>query len=74
MKAHAAAYCQNGTSFEAYLIWWVSCPPTSIRQRSNAQTVASSWKPSIVGTSANAPLATDVLEMAAHLGADAIPT
>jgi DNA-binding SARP family transcriptional activator/tetratricopeptide (TPR) repeat protein len=75
--SHAAAYCQSGTSFTEYLALLDDLPARELfdshPERSYAQTVASTWKASIRAASRTAPLAADVLEMAAHLGPDTIP-
>jgi tetratricopeptide (TPR) repeat protein len=75
--SHAAAYCQSGTSFTDYLKLLGDLPARELfdshPEVSYAQTVASTWKTSIQAASNDAPLATDVLEMAAHLAPDAIP-
>jgi tetratricopeptide (TPR) repeat protein len=75
--SHAAAYCHSGTSFTDYLQLLGELPARELfdshPELSYAQTVASTWKTSIEAASADAPLAADVLEMAAHLGPDAIP-
>ena len=74
---HAAAYCRNGTSFSDYQQRLGALPArelfTSHPERSDAQTVASTWKTSIQAASVDAPLATPVLEMASYLAPDAIP-
>jgi tetratricopeptide (TPR) repeat protein len=75
--SHAAAYCQSGTSFTDYLALLDELPARELfdshPELSYAQTVGSTWKVSIHAASADAALATDLLEMAAHLGPDAIP-
>jgi tetratricopeptide (TPR) repeat protein len=75
--AHAAAYCQSGTSFVDYLQLLYELPARDLfdshPELSYAQTVASTWKASIQAATRSAPLAADVLEMAAHLAPDAIP-
>jgi hypothetical protein len=75
--SHAAAYCQSGTSFTDYLALLGELPARELfdsrPELSYAQTVASTWKTSIIAARADAPLASDVLEMAAHVGPDAIP-
>jgi tetratricopeptide (TPR) repeat protein len=75
--SHAAAYCQSGTSFTDYLALLTQLPARELfdshPELSYAQTVASTWKVSIHAASAHAPLAADVLKMAANLGPDAIP-
>jgi hypothetical protein len=75
--SHAAAYCQSGTSFTDYLELLDELPAHDLfdshPKLSYAQTVASTWKASIQAANKDAPLAADVLEMAGHLGPDAIP-
>jgi len=75
--SHAAAYCQSGTSFTDYLALLGDLPARELFDRhpelSYAQTVASTWKASIQAAGSVAPVAADVLAMAAHLGPDAIP-
>jgi tetratricopeptide (TPR) repeat protein len=75
--SHAAAFCEHGTSFAEYLALLKDLPAgelfTSHPELSYAQTVASTWKPSLEAASRAAPLAANVLELAAHLGPDAIP-
>jgi DNA-binding SARP family transcriptional activator/tetratricopeptide (TPR) repeat protein len=75
--SHAAAYCQSGTSFTEYLALLDDLPARELfdshPELSYAQTVASTWKASIRSASQSAPLAADVLEMAAHLGPDTLP-
>jgi tetratricopeptide (TPR) repeat protein len=75
--SHAAAYCQTGTSFADYLKLLGELPARELfdshPELSYVQTVASTWKASIEAASNDAPLAADVLAMAAHLGPDAIP-
>jgi tetratricopeptide (TPR) repeat protein len=75
--SHAAAYCESGTSFADYLALLDELPANELfdshPELSYAQTVASTWKTSIQAAVAEAPLAADMLEMAAHLGSDAIP-
>lgn len=75
--SHAAAYCESGTSFADYLDLLGELPAHELfdshPELSYAQTVASTWKASIQLASRDAPLAATVLEMAAHMGPDAIP-
>ena len=75
--SHAAAYCATGTSFHDYLELLEALPAEDLfdtsPEVSYAQTVASTWRVSIAAASAEAPLADDVLTMAAYLGPDAIP-
>jgi hypothetical protein len=74
---HAAAYCQSGTSFTAYLRLLRELPAPELfdsnPELSYAQTVASTWKTSIEAAQTATPLAATVLEVAAHLAPDAIP-
>jgi tetratricopeptide (TPR) repeat protein len=75
--SHAAAYCQDGTSFANYRQLLEGLPARELfdsnPEVSYAQTVATTWKTSIVDMCDAAPLAADVLELAAHLAPDAIP-
>jgi hypothetical protein len=75
--SHAAAYCQSGTSFADYLKLLGGLPARELfashPELSYARTVASTWRTSIQAASNGAPLAGDVLEMAAYLAPDAIP-
>jgi Trypsin-like peptidase domain/NB-ARC domain len=75
--AHAAAYCTREVSFEEYRQMLIALPPRKLFHRSRAefyrQTVASTWQPSIDAAAGEAPLARDVLAMAAHLAPDRIP-
>jgi tetratricopeptide (TPR) repeat protein len=75
--SHAGAYCQSGTSFTEYHELLGELPARELfdsnPELSYAQTVASTWKASIDAARAAAPLAADALELAAHLGPDAIP-
>jgi hypothetical protein len=75
--AHAAAYCQTGTSFDDYLRLLNALPAPELfdtsPKASYEQTVASTWTVSIRSANGNAPLAGTVLELAAHLAPDAIP-
>jgi tetratricopeptide (TPR) repeat protein len=76
--SHAAAYCESGgTSFADYLALLDELPANELfdshPELSYAQTVASTWKTSFQAAVQQAPLAADVLEMAAHLGSEAIP-
>jgi hypothetical protein len=74
--SHAAAYCQSGTSFSDYLQLLAELPARDLFDRhpelTYAQTVASTWRTSIQAANRDAPLAADMLAMAAHLGPDAI--
>jgi tetratricopeptide (TPR) repeat protein len=76
--SHAAAYCQSGTSFADYLELLGELPARELfdshPELSYQQTVASTWKTSIKAANQSAPHAAYVLEMAAYLGPDAIPT
>jgi tetratricopeptide (TPR) repeat protein len=75
--SHAAAYCVSGTSFADYLDLLEAPPARELRHPEQEQfyerAIASTWKPSIQAVADIAPLAVEVLEMAAHLGPDAIP-
>ena len=75
--SHAAAYCASGTSFGDYLQLLRGLPSHELfdtaRELFYERTVASTWKTSIEAASAWAPLAVEALELAAHLGPDAIP-
>lgn len=75
--SHAAAFCQSGTSFADYLELLGELPAPELfdshPETSYAQTVASTWKASIERASAEAQLAGGMLELAGHLGPDAIP-
>jgi hypothetical protein len=78
--SHAAAYCQTGTTFAAYHELLAGLPARELfdfddpAELSYAQTVASTWKPSIQAATTDAPLAARVLAMAAHLAPESIPT
>jgi tetratricopeptide (TPR) repeat protein len=75
--SHAAAYCATGTSFDDYLKLLEALPAEELfdtsPEVSYIQTVASTWKASIQAASAGAPLADELLALAAHLAPDAIP-
>jgi hypothetical protein len=75
--AHAAAYCVEGTSFTDYRRLLDGLPAVELFDRrpdlSYAQTVASTWKPSLAAAARLAPLAGTILDMAAYLAPDAIP-
>ncbi len=75
--SHAAAYCAEGTSFDDYLELLDALPAQELfdtsPEASYTQTVASTWKASIAAASASAPLAGELLALAAHLAPDAIP-
>jgi tetratricopeptide (TPR) repeat protein len=75
--AHAAAYCGEGTSFTDYRLLLDGLPAVELFDSqpdlSYAQTVASTWKPSIAAAGKLAPLAGTMLDMAAYLAPDAIP-
>ena len=75
--AHAGAYCAKLATFAAYQQLLTDLPPRALFDRSAEafyrQTVASTWQPSIIAASKDAPLAHSVLAMAAHLAPDAIP-
>jgi DNA-binding SARP family transcriptional activator len=75
--SHAAAYCAAGASFTDYLELLGALPAAelfdSYPETSCAQTVESTWHVSIQAAERQAPLARQVLAMAAHLAPDAIP-
>ncbi len=75
--SHAAAYCATGTSFDNYLELLDALPAQELfdtsPEVSHTQTVASTWRASIDAASASAPLAGELLALAAHLAPDAIP-
>lgn len=75
--SHAAAYCATGTSFDHYLALLDALPAEDLfdssPEASYTQTVASTWKASIQAANAGAPLAGELLALAAHLAPDAIP-
>ena len=74
--SHAAAYCQSGTSFATYLELLAGLPARELfdsQPEFYAQTVAATWNASVEAAQAAAPLAEDVLEMAAYLAPDDIP-
>jgi hypothetical protein len=75
--SHAAAYCATGTSFDDYLELLDELPAQELfdtsPEVSYIQTVASTWKASIAAASGRAPLAGELLALAAHLAPDAIP-
>ncbi len=75
--SHAAAYCQSGTSFSDYMELLGELPARALfdsnPELSYAQTISSTWRTSIQAASTAASLASDVLDMAAHLGPGAIP-
>jgi hypothetical protein len=75
--SHAAAYCIAGTSFDDYLKLLGSLPAAELfddhPDTSYEQTVASTWQLSIQAAEREAPLARQVLTIAAHLAPDAIP-
>jgi tetratricopeptide (TPR) repeat protein len=75
--SHAGAYCAAGTSFDEYLQLLGALPAAELfddhPEVSYAQTVASTWQVSIQAADRQAPLARQVLTMAAHLAPDAIP-
>jgi tetratricopeptide (TPR) repeat protein len=74
---HAGAYCAAGTRFEDYLAMLDTLPAAELfashPEASYAQTVASTWRASIERATDEADLAAAVLDMAAHMGPDAIP-
>jgi tetratricopeptide (TPR) repeat protein len=75
--SHAGAYCAAGTSFADYLQLLGALPAAELfdshPETSYAQTVASTWQVSIGAVERKAPLARQVLAMAAHLAPDRIP-
>jgi tetratricopeptide (TPR) repeat protein len=75
--SHAAAYCATGTSFADYLELLDALPAQELfdssPEASYTQAVASTWRASIQASSASAPLAGELLALAAHLAPDAIP-
>jgi tetratricopeptide (TPR) repeat protein len=75
--SHAGAYCAAGTTFDDYLELLGALPTSELfddhPEASYAQTVASTWQVSIQAAERQAPLARQVLTMAAHLAPDAIP-
>jgi tetratricopeptide (TPR) repeat protein len=76
--SHAAAYCaDSGESFDHYLGLLDALPAHELFDTSTEvyyeQTVASTWRTSIAAATSEAPLAGEVLALAAHLGPDAIP-
>lgn len=75
--SHAGAYCAAGTSFADYLELLGALPAAKLfnshPETSYAQTVESTWHVSIQAAERQAPLARQVLAMAAHLAPDAIP-
>ncbi|MGI9100393.1 MAG: FxSxx-COOH system tetratricopeptide repeat protein [Solirubrobacteraceae bacterium] len=75
--SHAAAYCASGTSFGDYLRLLRGLPSHELFDTAPElfyeRTVASTWKTSIEAASDRVPLAAEALELAAHLGPDAIP-
>jgi tetratricopeptide (TPR) repeat protein len=75
--SHAGAYCVAGTSFTEYLNLLSELPTQALFRASPEtfyeQTIASTWQTSIAAANHDAPLASAVLELAAHLAPDAIP-
>jgi tetratricopeptide (TPR) repeat protein len=75
--SHAGAYCAAGTSFVQYLELLEALPAGELfdshPEMSYARTVALTWQVSIQAAEREAPLAREVLAMAAHLAPDAIP-
>ncbi len=75
--SHAGAYCARRTTFREYIGMLRDLPPRELYDRSPEafyrQTVASVWQPSIAAAVEQAPLARDVLTMAAFLAPDRIP-
>ena len=68
---------RDGTSFDDYLELLDALPAQELfdssPEVSYTQTVASTWRASIEAASASAPLAGELLALAAHLAPDAIP-
>jgi tetratricopeptide (TPR) repeat protein len=75
--SHAGAYCAAGIRFDEYTELLRSLPAAELfddhPEVSYAQTVASTWQVSIHAAERQAPLAPQVLAMAAYLAPDAIP-
>jgi hypothetical protein len=75
--AHASAYCAAGTSFADYRELLETLPAADLFAArpgaARARTVASTWQVSIQAAEHEAPLARQVLAMAAHLAPEAIP-
>ena len=75
--AHAGAYCADGTSFSDYRRQLVGLPARELfdthPEAFYERTVASTWKTSIAAAVMLAPLAGELLELAAYLAPDAIP-
>ncbi len=72
--AHAGAYCAQGAAFEEYLQLLDSLPTTELfTEVFYRETVASTWHASIEAAARDAPLARDLLAMAALLAPEDIP-
>ncbi len=75
--AHAGAYCALGAGFGEYLELLESLPPPELFDRAPEvfyrETVASTWQASIEAAGGDAPLARDMLAMAALLAPEDIP-
>lgn len=75
--SHAGAYCAAGTTFDDYLELLEALPAADLfeshPEASYVQTVASTWQVSIDAAEREAPLARQVLAMAAYLAPDSIP-
>jgi tetratricopeptide (TPR) repeat protein len=75
--SHAGAYCAAGTNFDDYVELLGALPAAELfddhPEVSYVQTVASTWQVSIRAAEGEAPLARQVLAMAAHLAPDGIP-
>ena len=76
--SHAAAYCQDGTSFTEYLELLGGLPAAELFDDADPEpayrlTVSSTWKASIAKACAVAELAADVLRRAAQFAAAPIP-
>ena len=75
--SHAGAYCALGTSFEGYLALLEELPPSDLLASSPeafySTAIDATWRVSIRAATTDAPLAAEVLAMAAYLAPDAIP-
>jgi len=71
--SHAGAYCALGTSFSTYHAMLRDLPAANVFESEHERSVASTWQVSIAAAEKGAPLAPDVLAMAAYLAPDAIP-
>jgi tetratricopeptide (TPR) repeat protein len=76
--AHAGAYCQAGVSFAEYQAMLDGLPARELFEQDPEafaiKTVATTWQVSIEAAVKRAPLAEQVLAVAAYLAPDAIPT